>query len=85
MLASEVFLEAKTRKARNRLAELRQKLGQQTNPGWKVMQVADRVSFSGDSGPWLLLTPSAMAQDASAPATRWVHAQRDADFTVCQA
>lgn len=85
MLATEVFLEPKTRKGRNRLQELRQKLNQQDNPGWTVKQVAERVGFSSDSGPWLLLTPTALASDAAENASRWVHAQRDENFTVSQA
>ena len=40
-----------------------------------VFEVRDKVSFSDDRGPWLLVL-------AADPKGRWVHETRDKNFTV---
>lgn len=43
-----------------------------------VVQVSNKVAFSPESGPWLLI-------EAADPCSRWVHQNRDQDFTVTSA
>lgn len=81
-----IWLEAKTRKARNRLNELNEAMtwGASVPIGphlWEVVGKQQRVGFSADSGPWLLVQPISGPHIAER-FQRWVHATRDHDFAV---
>ena len=81
-----IWLEAKTRKARNRLNELTEVMtwGASVPVGphlWQVIARQERIGFSADSGPWLLAQPIAGPHIAER-FQRWVHASRDPDFAV---
>lgn len=85
-METAIWLEAKTRKARNRLSELTQAMtwGASAPIGpysWEVISQQSRVGFSADSGPWLLVQPIAGPHIAER-FQRWVHETRDPDFAV---
>ena len=80
-----VQLAPKTRKASNRLRELKQAVTWGvSNPGandWQIVQQQARVGFDPKPGPWLLLRPIAGPHIAER-FERWVHATHDRDFAV---
>jgi hypothetical protein len=80
-----IQLEPKTRKARNRLAELKQAMTWGASdpgpPDWQIIRQQMRVGFDSESGPWLLLRPITGPHIAER-FERWVHATQDRDFAV---
>jgi len=69
MQSSSVRLEARSKKGKERIAR-------DGADGWTVEQVAPRVQFSSEPGPWLLIG------NGNPGASRWVHATNDANFAV---
>ena len=85
-METAIWLEPKTRKARNRLSELTEAMtwGASSPIGphsWEVIGKQARVGFSADSGPWLLVQPIS-GRHIAERFQRWVHATRDPDFAV---
>lgn len=63
-----IKLEGKTRSGKNKII----------NHGseWEVVQTKERVLFSPNAGPWLLLTSKDTGN------VRWIHAKEDPDFQI---
>lgn len=56
-------------KGKNRIQEL----GDQ----WTILKIQDKVLFSSDSGPWLLIEPI-----SNPDKPRWIHQDNDQDFKI---
>ena len=70
---NELTLSGITQRGKNRVREI----GKETR--WTVIRSADKVGFSTDVGPWLLIKPTA---DTNSDRMRWVHKLRDKDFNI---
>ena len=84
-ITTPIQLAPKTRKARNRLAELMQAITWDASnppaPDWQIVGQQMRVGFDAASGPWLLVRPIVGSHIAER-FERWVHATQDRDFAV---
>lgn len=67
-LNSVITLSGKSQKGKNRIKEHGTK--------WLVFEIRDRVLFSNQSGPWLLLI------SISTNHIRWIHLFDDVDFSL---
>lgn len=47
---------------------------------WRVVKKLDKVNFSTEPGPWILVTPSNRSDDCDA--SRWIHQLSDKDFKL---
>ena len=45
------------------------------NNGWEILNRIDRVQFSSENGPWLLI------DNGVEDARRWIHETQDKDFS----
>jgi len=66
-------LTGKTLKGKNRVREF--------GSEWNLIDTKDKVSFTQEPGPWLLLKPAKDKQGRN-DGSRWVHATHDQDFLV---
>jgi hypothetical protein len=48
--------------------------------GWTIQRTEDRVAFSSDRGPWLLVIPACLNEARS----RWIHESRDPNFEIVE-
>lgn len=69
-VAPIVKLIGKSQKGKNRVFEQGEE--------WHLVTVVDKVLFTTEPGPWMLLT-SVKSHDKG---IRWVHASNDKDFEV---
>lgn len=69
-----LILSGKTRKGKTRIKEYGSR--------WRILLIQDKVAFSFQSGPWLLLEP--MIEDVAAKnnGSRWIHQEHDMDFAI---
>lgn len=68
-----LILRAKTRKGQNRLTQF--------GTEWLVRETRDRVLFSSEPGPWLLIAETSHV-GIHAPGSRWIHRTHDPDFEI---
>ena len=68
-----MILKGKTHKGRSRVKEL--------GKFWDTVTTAERVMFSVEVGPWLLVRPRFVPGPRH---DRWVHPKHDRDFEVCE-
>jgi hypothetical protein len=48
--------------------------------GWTIQRTEDRVAFSSDRGPWLLVIPACLTESKS----RWIHETHDFNFEIVE-
>lgn len=48
--------------------------------GWTIQRTEDRIAFSTDRGPWLLVIPACLTESKS----RWIHESRDPNFKIVE-
>ena len=48
--------------------------------GWTIQRTEDRVAFSSDRGPWLLVIPACLTESKS----RWIHETNDFNFEIVE-
>ncbi len=64
-------LAGKTKKGRERVKR-------DGADGWTIQRTEERVAFSSDRGPWLLVIPACLTESKS----RWIHETRDFNFEI---
>lgn len=78
----EVSLIAKSRKGKNRLAELKA-ADASFDGSWKVMETRDAVQFvAGKRGPWHMIKPNHVDETIAEKFMRWVHESDDEHFSL---
>ena len=65
-------LAGKSQKGKNRIRE--------QGELWELIKQVDRVQFSNQAGPWLLIQSKSNSKHE-----RWIHAETDTDFSIVQA
>jgi hypothetical protein len=48
--------------------------------GWTIQRTEERVAFSSDRGPWLLVIPACLSE----PKSRWIHKFHDKNFKIVE-
>jgi hypothetical protein len=84
-----IHLTPKTRKAKNRVSDIRARHPDWDGKTWIVMKTLDKVLFQPDKkGPWHLVEPLAQSVLDSrkdpilSTHSRWVHETSDENFTL---
>ena len=67
-----ITLIPKTHKAKNKIREA-------GTDQFEILREVDKVLFSDETGPWLLIAP---VGDTEAKKSRWVHKTNDLNFSI---
>ena len=68
-IGSKITLEGITKKGKERLRR-------DGSSNWLILSIVDRVMFSNERGPWLLLKKHKTTN------SRWIHETNDKDFKI---
>ena len=79
MSTQTVMLVGKSLKGKNRIREAK------TNR-WVIVRISDKVGFSQEPGPWLLVRPEheRLNEEESHWLSRWINEKNDKDFLIIE-
>ncbi len=78
----QVVISAKTNRAKNKIREAKQFVGDWDSITWDVLRTESKLPMSTQDGPWFLVAPNVADSKSRDSISRWVHGSNDADFSV---